>query len=336
MVAFTPMFLFISASVNNDNLANFLSTVALWQLTAWLRRPPMGPRWSHFRLGLVLGAAALSKVSAVGLLSLTAALLAVCFLRVRRGPVAPSGARRGAGCPPAGGQRGLFFARHLGWVVLAGLVRWTSVTWASQGRLIFPAVGALSVMLAVGWTACGGSPRPGDRLHGRIGAVCAARRDQLPLCAAPRARAGADGGHRHAVDANFGIELLLLGYNLETEALRPGEAARLTLYWQSLAARDRNLSAFVHLVDDAGIIIAQRDRYPGQSALATTLLQSGQAFADAYVIPVSDTAFAPTAVQVVEVGLYDATTGQRLQLTNTRGHLTDADFASLSRILLLP
>lgn len=72
LVAFTPMFVFISASVNNDNLATMLATAALWQLAAWLRRPPAGPDWSHLRLGVILGAAALSKVSALGLMPLAA------------------------------------------------------------------------------------------------------------------------------------------------------------------------------------------------------------------------------------------------------------------------
>ena len=74
-VAFTPMFIFVSASVNNDNLAIFLSAAALWLLARWLREPPLSFGWSHIILGLILGGAALSKESALGLLPLAGAVM---------------------------------------------------------------------------------------------------------------------------------------------------------------------------------------------------------------------------------------------------------------------
>jgi hypothetical protein len=64
---------------------------------------------------------------------------------------------------------------------------------------------------------------------------------------------------------------------------------------------DRNWSIFVHVVDDAGVIVAQRDRYPAAGTLATTLLQPGQTFADEYVIVIPDSAYAPAAA-MLEVG----------------------------------
>ncbi len=78
---FTPMFLFISASVNNDNLVILTSTAALWLMARWVRTPATGSLASAVGMGAVLGAAALSKVSALGLAPLAAAALAFAFLR---------------------------------------------------------------------------------------------------------------------------------------------------------------------------------------------------------------------------------------------------------------
>jgi 4-amino-4-deoxy-L-arabinose transferase-like glycosyltransferase len=70
-VAFNPMFIFISASVNNDNLITFLATLTLlWLVKLGLREGQ--PAWWHFvGLGLMLGAAALAKVSGLGLVGLS-------------------------------------------------------------------------------------------------------------------------------------------------------------------------------------------------------------------------------------------------------------------------
>jgi hypothetical protein len=63
LVAFNPMALFINASVNNDNLLMPLSTAALW-LTLHLAQPAAtGRAWKAASLGLLLGFAALTKVS---------------------------------------------------------------------------------------------------------------------------------------------------------------------------------------------------------------------------------------------------------------------------------
>lgn len=80
IVAFTPMFLFISGSVNNDNLLVTLSTIAFWLLLRLLRRPPTPAGWAL--LGGVIGLAALTKVSALGLLPMAA--LALAWLAWRR------------------------------------------------------------------------------------------------------------------------------------------------------------------------------------------------------------------------------------------------------------
>lgn len=75
LVAANPQFLFISASVSNDNLVAALCAVGLWLHIHLVRqaRPPTPAQLVG--LGLVTGAAALSKVSGLALLGLAALTL---------------------------------------------------------------------------------------------------------------------------------------------------------------------------------------------------------------------------------------------------------------------
>jgi len=72
-VAFNPMFLFVAGSVNNDNLVTLLAALVLWQLVKLVTQQPTRaePSLGQFIiLGVLLGLAALSKLSGLGLLGL--------------------------------------------------------------------------------------------------------------------------------------------------------------------------------------------------------------------------------------------------------------------------
>jgi hypothetical protein len=82
--AFTPMFVFISASANNDTLAVLLSSLGLWLLIkiSNLQSPNLRPSVTHYlTLGVVLGLAALTKSQALALAPLTALVVTVRAVR---------------------------------------------------------------------------------------------------------------------------------------------------------------------------------------------------------------------------------------------------------------
>jgi hypothetical protein len=441
--AFTPMFLFISASVNNDDLAIFFSAWALWLMARWLRGPsPSLPQCAL--LGAILGGAALSKVSALGLFPLAGAMLlrkalcssdrpdrrkpifhpssfilpvlavfapalAVCgwwywrndqlygdwlgwnsFIAIVGRRPSPAtldqlwGERAGfvqaywglfggvsvpmpgwtyavlnafvglaliglgAGCVRALVRREVTpdaaarWALPVVWIILivVGLIRWTSLTWASQGRLIFPAISAISVLAVAGLSQFARLVR----LHSSAFTLPAVAFMALLSAAVPFAVIAPHyapppeltpaqiAAIPHRVDAGFGGEMTLLGYDLETGALLPGESVRLTLYWRSEIQMDRNWSIFVHVVDERDIIVAQRDRYPGQGTLATTLLRPGQTFADEYVIPLPEATYSPAAARI-QVGLYDLLDGVRALLADGDTALVLAPLAIRARTL---
>ncbi len=65
LVAFTPQVIYISSMASNDVPAAALSTLALWQFARYLRRPPQQDWLWGALIGLIVGAAALTKVSAL-------------------------------------------------------------------------------------------------------------------------------------------------------------------------------------------------------------------------------------------------------------------------------
>ena len=83
LVAFNPMALFINASVNNDNLLMLLCTAALL-LTVRLMQPhPRQRGWLLVGLGVLLGLAALTKIS--GLVMWPVAAVGLLIGELRRG-----------------------------------------------------------------------------------------------------------------------------------------------------------------------------------------------------------------------------------------------------------
>jgi 4-amino-4-deoxy-L-arabinose transferase-like glycosyltransferase len=80
LTAFNPQFIFISASVNNDNLVTALSSVTVWQMLVMLRDGFSTRR--SFLLGMLIALASLSKLS--GLILLPVVGLAALWVAYRR------------------------------------------------------------------------------------------------------------------------------------------------------------------------------------------------------------------------------------------------------------
>ena len=79
--AFNPMFLFVSGSVNNDNLVVALASLSLWWMVRLIRVGPSPRRWVV--LGVMIGLATIAKASGLGLLGLAALVAAVLAYRRR-------------------------------------------------------------------------------------------------------------------------------------------------------------------------------------------------------------------------------------------------------------
>jgi 4-amino-4-deoxy-L-arabinose transferase-like glycosyltransferase len=85
-VAFTPMFVFVSGAVNNDNLSSLLAAAGLWVMLRIIRaaredQPTL--RWS-IPLGIVLGLLALTKLGALAMFGLAGLTMAYAAWRRKR------------------------------------------------------------------------------------------------------------------------------------------------------------------------------------------------------------------------------------------------------------
>lgn len=78
-LAFLPMFSFMSAVVNNDNLVMFLSVVLFFFLSDWPEKRRQQTRQA-IKIGLVLGALALTKITSLPLFPVVALFLAYRYI----------------------------------------------------------------------------------------------------------------------------------------------------------------------------------------------------------------------------------------------------------------
>ncbi|MCB8982599.1 MAG: hypothetical protein H6659_02110 [Ardenticatenaceae bacterium] len=221
--------------------------------------------------------------------------------------------------------------------VVFGLVQWATTTWSSQGRLVFTAVSALSVLLIlglVGWLP----RRPARWIAGGLGVLMFGVAALAPwLWIQPAYRPAVLAAPPAAPAVTFGDALRLVGYEVEETAVTPGGAVWVTLEWEALAPLDRDWSVFVHLNDPVlGRPIAQRDMYLGQGLVATRLLEPGQRVVNRYRLAVPVTAVAPADLQVM-VGLYDfaaCPACTRLPITASDQNAIEADAVQVGEVAL--
>lgn len=122
--------------------------------------------------------------------------------------------------------------------------------------------------------------------------------------------ASSDSPVPHPLDAAFGNQIALRGFDLSPPDPKPGDALTVTLYWTALRKPDVNYSVFVHLERNDGKIIAQSDSYPMAGRFPTATWEPGYTVPDVHrvVIP----ADAPAGPVHVTAGLYRLDTLGRL------------------------
>ena len=202
------------------------------------------------------------------------------------------------------------------WVALVfmALLRWTSLTPASQGRLMFPCIAVIAAALAYGWCAI--------HRYVLIGACAGLAALAIVAPFAFIAPAYAQPPDRWTqrlpltVNAEFGgaVRLEEAGFDAR-DSLQPGDEVTLRLNWALTQPVTRNYSVFVHLIDAHDVIVAQRDMYPGQGSLALSEQPAGRLWSDRYTVRLSPLTPAPKQLRWA-VGLYDHATGERLPLAD--------------------
>lgn len=117
--------------------------------------------------------------------------------------------------------------------------------------------------------------------------------------------------------ATFGGYAQLIGYDLSPPRFVAGEVGTVTLFWQGLAPSDRSYTVFVHLLDRQQRVRGQRDQIPLSGERPTTSWLAGEYLVDSYELMV-DPSTEPGEYSL-EIGLYDAQTGERLLVRDDTG-----------------
>ncbi len=166
------------------------------------------------------------------------------------------------------------------------LLQWIrQIDSANQGRLLFPAAAALSVLAAVGLAAFDGHRRwVTTAVVVALGCWAAA----MPLLVIIPAYAAPPTVSLETVanplDVRFGETIRLLGYDLPAEAA-PGQPLDVALTWQADAPPDESYVLALRLLDPTGRPVSAVDTLPADGRYSTVVWPPGRPFRDAYTLP---------------------------------------------------
>jgi hypothetical protein len=217
-----------------------------------------------------------------------------------------------------------------GWIAVMYLMllQWTLLTRASQGRLVFPAIAASSLLMS--WGLCAWFPA---RLH-RVAlasavlpflvvAIAAPWSTIAPAYAGPPRMTLADIPQSAvAIGNTYEDAIRLVAVEQDRTEIAPGETVTVTLYWQALKQIDEDLLVYVHVLGRDRKIVGQRDSLAGMGVFTTRMWPPGEVISDRFQIRVDPQAETPVAAQVT-AGLYRQDTMTRLLFTDGIGRPTE-------------
>jgi 4-amino-4-deoxy-L-arabinose transferase-like glycosyltransferase len=140
--------------------------------------------------------------------------------------------------------------------------------------------------------------------------------DLGPLAVEQTARVSTLPPFDHPVGASFGGEIALPGYNLREE----GGTHTLELIWQAETQPTADYTVFVHVLrSDGTCCVWQADAMPQGGSYPTSRWVAGEVVVDPYEIVLPEAL--PAGQYALEVGLYVAETGRRLEVATTDGQV---------------
>jgi hypothetical protein len=213
----------------------------------------------------------------------------------------------------------LAFTVMLGAVSLIG---WTAQTYASQGRLLFPYVAAISPLLALGLMEVFTRLRVNNHVVKTVPAAFALFALVVPIASiAPQYAPPSPLDHlpdsAQQVYARFG-DVALIGYETPDRRYLPGDSVPVTLYWQVIRRSENDLSLYLHATLDDGSVIGKVDSYPGAGRLRTTMWQPNAIYADTYSVPLNKDAQGLSRLRV-QVGWWAYPIGVHVPAADDKG-----------------
>ncbi|MBI1293816.1 hypothetical protein GC175_02510 [bacterium] len=227
-------------------------------------------------------------------------------------------------------------------MLVALLLYWLSFATSGQGRLLFPALGAVGVCLVMGidvWVRRFAWQLryalvlsvPGGLLIASLYAlvVLLPRSYQvLPAVATPPISAES----RQVV---FGEQIELMAVDVPQGRFVTGDVIEVTLYWRTQSPIAQDYPLFVQLLSPDQQVLGNITSHPGWGRLPTTLWEVDKVYVDQYRLPVDGIIDAQSPVAAtVAVGFFDARTQERLPVRTADGE--DAKYGVVATLDLLP
>lgn len=211
-----------------------------------------------------------------------------------------------------------------------------------MGRFFFPALPSLSILMAFGLSQFLAGWRQGEKRDSLLAGVLHGGMVLLTVVAfwgylrpayAPPPGWGEATAVPNPIHAQFNGLAILRGYEIQQREARPGEPIDLDLYWEVLAQPPGDYLLFVHLADDDGLMVAQRDTHPGLGNFPTRNWRPGDRFVESIRLYLPETAYTPNQASL-SIGLY-APGSFRLGVSGANGQDL-GDSLPLGEVALLP
>jgi hypothetical protein len=178
-------------------------------------------------------------------------------------------------------------------ITLGSLLQWTAaVQGTDQGRLIYPILPTVMLVLTVGW-AWWGQGRAQSWLLGGLSAgmlilaLVTPVRYIVPVHAPAPVASASELSAAQPLNVDWDT-LRLVGYRLESDSVRAGDKLELHLYWQGLKPMDRDLMALIKLVDAGGQFLMYTDGSPTAGRDTTDRWTPDVPLASRHLLPVPD------------------------------------------------
>lgn len=109
--------------------------------------------------------------------------------------------------------------------------------------------------------------------------------------------------------AYFGDVARVLAVATSPAHVHPGEPVWVRVTWEPLQRTARPYAVYVHLIDEIGAMVTQRDTWPGLGRAPTMSWRIGRAFVDTYRLDVPASTYTPNRA-TVRLGLYEQEWGR--------------------------
>lgn len=128
---------------------------------------------------------------------------------------------------------------------------------------------------------------------------------------------GEEGGIYRSLKVRLGDKIILNGYRLIEEEVKAEDIVRLILHWRAEGEAGEGYKVFVHLLDEEGRLVAQRDSEPVGGMRPTSGWEMGEEVVDRYGVLVGKGT--PLGRYELVVGMYEPESGERLPVMDEGG-----------------